>query len=211
MNGSSQLGFVISLLGLIPRHLPWQRAVQQISLEFYLLGRKAPPPGPKMPPSSFMSSSFLPPEALNDSLPRKACPFPSLSHSICLKNFLQLVINACFLLQKNLPFLSSVQARLSSADEYMHSMVTRIPKKLNTFCTFSENTKSVLLVPISFRIFLCNLGFQTEKRIRFWLMCTKEIIEMDFPGGAVDKNLPSNARDMGSIPGPGRFHMPQSN
>ena len=40
-------------------------------------------------------------------------------------------------------------------------------------------------------------------------MCTKEIIEMDFPGGAVDKNLPANARDMGSIPGPGRFHMPR--
>ena len=42
-------------------------------------------------------------------------------------------------------------------------------------------------------------------------MCTKEIIEMDFPGGTVDKNLPANTRDMGSIPGPGRFHMPQSN
>ena len=147
MNGSSQLGFVISLLGLIPRRLPWQRAVQQISLEFYLLGRKGPPQTPKMLPSSSPSSSFLPPEALNDSLPHKACPFPSLSHSICLKNFLQLVINACFLLQKNLAFLSSVQARLSSPDEHVHSMVTRIPKELNTFWTFSENTKSVPFGP----------------------------------------------------------------
>ena len=33
----------------------------------------------------------------------------------------------------------------------------------------------------------------------------------DFPGGSVDKNLPVNPGDMGSIPGPGRFHMPQSN
>ena len=33
----------------------------------------------------------------------------------------------------------------------------------------------------------------------------------DFPGGAVDKNLPANAGDMGSIPGLGRFHIPQSN
>ena len=33
----------------------------------------------------------------------------------------------------------------------------------------------------------------------------------DFPGGTVDKNLPANAGDMGSIPGPGRFHMPRSN
>ena len=32
----------------------------------------------------------------------------------------------------------------------------------------------------------------------------------DFPGGAVDKNPPANAGDMGSIPGAGRFHMPWS-
>ena len=30
----------------------------------------------------------------------------------------------------------------------------------------------------------------------------------DFPGGAVVKNLPANAGDTGSIPGPGRSHMP---
>ena len=29
-----------------------------------------------------------------------------------------------------------------------------------------------------------------------------------FPGGTVDKNLPAKAGDTGSIPGPGRFHMP---
>ena len=33
----------------------------------------------------------------------------------------------------------------------------------------------------------------------------------DFPGGTVVKNLPANAGDTGSIPGPGRSHMPQSN
>ena len=33
----------------------------------------------------------------------------------------------------------------------------------------------------------------------------------DFPGGAVVKNLPANAGDMGSSPGPGRSHMPWSN
>ena len=31
----------------------------------------------------------------------------------------------------------------------------------------------------------------------------------DFPGGAVVKNLPANARDMGLSPGPGRSHMPE--
>ena len=33
---------------------------------------------------------------------------------------------------------------------------------------------------------------------------------LDFPGGAVDKNLPVQ-ETTGSIPGLGRFHMPQSN
>ena len=33
----------------------------------------------------------------------------------------------------------------------------------------------------------------------------------DFPGGAVVKNPPAKAGDTGSIPGPGRSHMPRSN
>ena len=32
----------------------------------------------------------------------------------------------------------------------------------------------------------------------------------EFPGGGVDKNPPANAGDMGSIPGLGGSHMPQS-
>ena len=36
-------------------------------------------------------------------------------------------------------------------------------------------------------------------------------ISRDFPGGAVVKNPPANAGDTGSIPGPGRSHMPRSN
>ena len=32
----------------------------------------------------------------------------------------------------------------------------------------------------------------------------------DFPGDMVDNNPPANAGVMGSIPGPGRFTMPQS-
>ena len=34
---------------------------------------------------------------------------------------------------------------------------------------------------------------------------------LDFPSGTVQKNPPANAGDTGSIPGPGRFPMPQSN
>ena len=36
------------------------------------------------------------------------------------------------------------------------------------------------------------------------------VLSQDFPVGPVVKNLPANAEDIGSIPGPGRFHMPQS-
>ena len=34
---------------------------------------------------------------------------------------------------------------------------------------------------------------------------------LDFPGGAVVKDLPTSAGDMGLSPGPGRSHMPWSN
>ena len=34
--------------------------------------------------------------------------------------------------------------------------------------------------------------------------------KVGFPGGAVVKNAPANAGDTGSIPGPGRSHMPRS-
>ena len=35
--------------------------------------------------------------------------------------------------------------------------------------------------------------------------------KLDFPGGTVDKNVPANAGDMGSVPGSGRFPMLESN
>ena len=37
------------------------------------------------------------------------------------------------------------------------------------------------------------------------------MIQAGFPGGAVVENLPANAGDTGSNPGPGRSHMPRSN
>ena len=37
------------------------------------------------------------------------------------------------------------------------------------------------------------------------------IYHQDFPGGAVVKNSPANAGDMGSSPDLGRSHMPWSN
>ena len=45
--------------------------------------------------------------------------------------------------------------------------------------------------------------------MKFTLLLKKKI--QDLPGGAVHKNPPANAGDIGSIPGPGRFHMPLGN
>ena len=42
-------------------------------------------------------------------------------------------------------------------------------------------------------------------------MQLKIVKQVDFSSGTVDKNPPASAGDMGSIPDPGRFHMPQSN
>ena len=37
-----------------------------------------------------------------------------------------------------------------------------------------------------------------------------QVDSRDFPGGAVVKNLPASAGNMGSSPGLGRFHVPRS-
>ena len=41
-------------------------------------------------------------------------------------------------------------------------------------------------------------------------ICVKNSYKWDFPDGTADKNLPANAGDTGSVPGPGKFHMLQS-
>ena len=46
--------------------------------------------------------------------------------------------------------------------------------------------------------------------IKFFYMFLK-FYYWGIPGGAVVENLPANAGDTGSSPGPGRSHMPQSN
>ena len=45
-----------------------------------------------------------------------------------------------------------------------------------------------------------------ELQVKLWYI---EMTGLDFPGGTVVKNLPANAGDTGSIPGPGRSHMLQ--
>ena len=49
------------------------------------------------------------------------------------------------------------------------------------------------------------------EKTHFLEVVIEELFAGDFPGGAVVKNLPANAGDTGSIPGPGRSHMLWSN
>ena len=57
------------------------------------------------------------------------------------------------------------------------------------------------------------VGFQSQM---FWglisqVQILKVVVSRDFPGGAVVKNPPASAGDMGLSPGLGRSHMPWSN
>ena len=58
-------------------------------------------------------------------------------------------------------------------------------------------------------------GAEPSNQWEFWyksnLWATSKISSMGFPGGAVVKDLPANAGDSDSSPGPGRSHMPRSN
>ena len=56
-----------------------------------------------------------------------------------------------------------------------------------------------------------SLGLRYIKRETAILPLKGDLLKGDFPGDAVIKNSPANAGDMGSIPGPGRSHMLQSN
>ena len=53
------------------------------------------------------------------------------------------------------------------------------------------------------------LGHKSETLMNRISALIKEAWE-DFHGGSVDKNLPASVGDIGSIPVPGRFHMPHS-
>ena len=53
--------------------------------------------------------------------------------------------------------------------------------------------------------------FREELITPILLKLFQNIADGGFPGGAVVKNPPANAGNMGSSPGPGRSHMPRSN
>ena len=61
-------------------------------------------------------------------------------------------------------------------------------------------------------IILTNLSINLHFfQFTLFFFLIKKIFSWDFPGGAVVGNLPANAGDTGSSPGPGRSHMPRKN
>ena len=57
---------------------------------------------------------------------------------------------------------------------------------------------------------ICSVNIDGSQQVYFSLFTTKEMKDQGFPGGAVVESLSVNAGDMGSSPGLGRSHMPQS-
>ena len=70
-------------------------------------------------------------------------------------------------------------------------------------CRFSFSSCEVF--EFLFKVLIWYVEINNTDNVTF--LKTKE----DFPGGAVVKNPPANAEDMGPSPGRGRSHMPQSN
>ena len=82
-----------------------------------------------------------------------------------------------------------------------------MPKKiLNTQESFLFSWGQVTLsVSIVFLFLLLPLALQ------FFGVIIEITYLLDLPGGAMDKNPPADAGDMGLSPGPGRYHRLQSN
>ena len=66
-------------------------------------------------------------------------------------------------------------------------------------------------MPLQTEMNYCLQHCQIQRQMFFTKSFDFKTKVVDFPGGTVVKNLPANAGVMGSIPGPGTSHMPQSN
>ena len=62
----------------------------------------------------------------------------------------------------------------------------------------------------SFRVGMQGANRQVWGRGTAGMLSSVKDTPGDFPRGAVDRNPPAKAGDMGLIPGPGRFHMPRN-
>ena len=99
------------------------------------------------------------------------------------------------------PLSSKRQGRAQSPGDLVHSWAS---EKVQRRGRCGVPWHSIIII-ISLNIW--ELWARTWTQINLWLNSNNG----GFPGGTGDGSLPASAGDTGSIPGPGRFHMPQSN
>ena len=107
-------------------------------------------------------------------------------------------------MEKKQEMFNKEPEELKSKQTMMNSTINEIKNSLegiNTRITEAEEWISDLEDKI---VEITTAEQNKEKRM-------KRIEDRGFHGGTVVKNLPASAGDMGSSPGPGRSHMPQSN
>ena len=75
----------------------------------------------------------------------------------------------------------------------------------------ARNSIALNTLVIVFQLGCSYNGFNSQTYHGFPLLIKKDPVPRDFPGGSVVKNPPAKAGETGSIPAPGRFHMPRGN
>ena len=100
----------------------------------------------------------------------------------------------------------------------LNSSLSRVALLQSEFVSFCIQCTAVILVSpitlalrIPFTFLLCQIPIYCMSCLPLGLFSCSESTVRGFPGGAVVKNPPANAGDMGLSPGPGRSHMPRSN
>ena len=83
--------------------------------------------------------------------------------------------------------------------------------RMGNTCTPVADSCQCMAKPVQYcKVKKKNLIFLKRKKSNGNLTLRKMKPRKYLPGGSVDKNLPANAGDTGSILGPGRPHIPQS-
>ena len=99
-----------------------------------------------------------------------------------------------------LPFMEKILRKLSSVMNKIYSM-----------CDNFRFGFGHLIQKLYYRNYYRFFPLNYLNCLNYHFYCFQNQKARDFPGGAVVKNPPANAGDMGSIPGLGRrSHMPQS-
>ena len=90
----------------------------------------------------------------------------------------------------------------SSNTEHTQSVLQQV------YCVGSMKSRNMMLI---FKKKLSNYVLMFLRSFNSFKILGKKLIFQGMPGGAMDRNPPANAGDMGLIPGPGRSQKPWSN